>query len=111
MLMVVFGAGASHDSFHNKTPRDENNGSDPEEYRPPLASQLFLNRSAFQGWLERVHELDSVLPHLQRPAEGSTVEHELEMLRAPAQVNPSFRKTLAAVRFYLQSMLMDVERR
>jgi hypothetical protein len=49
-----------------------------------------------------------VIPYLRRTSESS-VESELERLRAEAQTTPSRIRQLAAVQFYLQSMLWECE--
>jgi len=98
--MVVFGAGASYDS----APHRRGN----YEFRLPLANQLFADRLRFSLWIQRFPRCNAVIPYL-RQTSGSSVESELERLRFEAQTNPSRIKQLAAVQFYLQSMLWECE--
>jgi len=99
--MVVFGAGASYDS----APHRRGN----YEFRLPLANQLFADRLRFSLWIQRFPRCNAVIPYLRQTPEGGSVESELERLRTEAQTYPNRIKQLAAVQFYLQSMLWECE--
>jgi len=95
MLMVIFGAGASYDSFA---------GALPPAYplvRPPLANQLFDQR--FGDDYSGFPQCHPVIPFLQQP--GANVESVLEGLQQEAQQYSPGLTQLAAIRYYLQRML------
>jgi len=103
MLLVVFGAGASYDSVPHRPLTHRN------EFRLPLANELFADRTRFSVWIQRFPTCNAVIPYLRQPSEGGSVESELERLRTEAQANSNRIKQLAAVQFYLQSMLWECE--
>lgn len=86
--MVIFGAGASYDSAPDFPPPQpqagqQNFGSrlaqpNPREFwRPPLATQLFLDSNGDFGEIVRNYpKLLPILPHLRRPSSGRSVEEE-----------------------------------
>jgi hypothetical protein len=102
--MVIFGAGASYDSAATFPP-----GSlvpSREEARPPLANDLFQQRTFFDSWVERYSECAPVVTRL-RLRDGTTLEDEMERLRvqslAPGQDQRAVE--LNAVRYYLRGVL------
>jgi len=103
MLMVVFGAGASYDSV-SKLPDYNRLAS---TYRPPLASGLFSRRPHFDAWISRYYACNAVINQLQSPPNGSSVESELEKLWTEREKNPRRYRQLAAVQFYLHSMIWE----
>ncbi len=62
MLLVIFGAGASHDSVPHMNAIGA--GYDPE--RPPLANQLFDGRGIFLAVMEQFRECMEIVPFLGR---------------------------------------------
>lgn len=71
MLMVVFGAGASFDSFPFVPPRPDVQTPD----RPPLAAELFSDRDQFNNVLRNYPDCQTIVPYLRRA--GVSVEEEL----------------------------------
>jgi hypothetical protein len=53
MLLVIFGAGASFDSFADQAPPASGRS---EDYRLPLANELFSNRKIFRDALLEFEE-------------------------------------------------------
>jgi hypothetical protein len=123
MLMVIFGAGASHDSSPDFTPQPPSavvNGrpttpvNQREAWRPPLAASLFLDSNGVFGHIISNHhyrKLLPILPRLRRPTNGS-VEQELELLLAEvndqAVEDAERRRQLFAVRYYLHDLLKEL---
>ena len=107
MLMVVFGAGASYDSFPSRPLAEWPPGR--LHYRLPLADELFDDRDLFNKWIATFTRCQPVIPYLREVPEASSVERELEKLRAEAQTYSERHRQLAAVRFYLQSILWECE--
>src|ERR1035437_6504657 len=103
MLMIIFGAGASYDSVPALPPSISNRD------RPPLADQLFETRPEFTEAMARFPKCQPIIPYLQ--ATGTPVERELERLQTEAQGYPEGLQQLAAIRYYLHSMLWDLELR
>jgi hypothetical protein len=105
MLLVIFGAGATYDSAAyfpatagNTLPRDE---------RPPLADDLFDNRVTFQGARRHFPQLGPMLPELINRGPGTTVEQVLRRNLDRAAEYPPQHEQLAAVRYYLQSIMKN----
>lgn len=85
MLLVIFGAGASFDScadFPCSGVEEEN------EYRPPLAKDLFALR--FGSFLERYREIRPVVYRL-RPGAQRGLEEELQILKSDDRLPSSPR--------------------
>ncbi len=99
--MAVFGAGASYDSFANARPP----GSF-ENYRLPLANHLF-DHQRFMKNIAQFPECQGVIQDLQRPKVD--VERELERIQNEAGKNPDRLSQLAAIRYYLQTMLWECQ--
>jgi len=125
MLMVIFGAGASYDSSPDFSPprpqaAQQNFGPPPappnprESWRPPLATQLFLDPTGVFGDTvanPNHRKLLPILPRLRQPLNGS-VEQELESLLAEANADangdPERKRQLFTVRYYLHDLLFKV---
>jgi len=125
MLMVISGAGASYDSSPDFSPHlpqggHANFGTSPaspnprESWRPPLATQLFVDPHGVFGDIvanPNYRKLLPILPRLRRPANGS-VEQELESLLAESNAEVSGdserKRQLFAVRYYLHDLLLKV---
>jgi len=107
MLLVIFGAGASYDS----NPR--NPGPVPSQqqssWRPPLANQLFEDRTEFAPSLNQFRQFHALVHHLQKPR--VEIERELEQYQAEADAGRMKERypQLMAVRWYLQRMLSECD--
>ncbi len=120
MLMVIFGAGASYDSAPDFLPPQpqagqQNFGPPPappnprESWRPPLATQLFLDSNGEFGEIVRNYpKLLPILFHLRRPSSGRSVEEELESWQAEASGDPERKRQLFSVRYYLHDLLLKI---
>jgi hypothetical protein len=105
MLMVVFGAGASYDSIDVKPPGTGNPGwAINEEFRPPLAADLFGFRALFADVMGRLRTLRPIIPILRRTG-GKNIETVLRGLQDEAVEYPERHRQLMAVRYYLQVAL------
>ncbi len=100
MLLVVFGAGASFDSASALRP-DQTSAT----WRPPLANQLFELRR-FGGYISQFPKCAPLITHLQ--SSEVNVERVLEKYQNEANGDPERLRQLAAVRFYLQTMLSEL---
>jgi len=105
MLMVVLGAGASYDSVPFLT------GNPGYRERPPLADELFQDRPDFLNVMQRFPVCQAIIPLVQMPASGGTVEQVLEHLQSESDEYPERHKQLAAIRYYLHVMLWECEQR
>ena len=105
MLLVIFGAGASYDSVPHLPPPEailrairpfipEN---DLENFRPPLANQLFDTRPIFVNLMNRFPECKEVVPLLRKS--GIVVERELAKLIDQGTEFPLAHQELNAIRF------------
>ncbi len=109
MLMVVFGAGASYDSIDVKPPDTGNPGwVIDEEFRPPLAKDLFGFRGLFADAMARFARLHPIVP-LLRHAGTRNIETVLRELQDEAEVYPERRRQLMAVRYYLHFVIWECE--
>lgn len=125
MLLIVFGAGASHDSFPDNTPAQsqrEGQRGGPiwpgfAKYRPPLTHELMT-----PGFLRELREakpqivqgfppyeaIQPILPELNRLPDGVSLEMRLEELRRESSTSADLAAQLIALRFYLQAALCEV---
>ena len=112
MLMVVFGAGASYDSYPSIRPPTgfllPGSSERFADVRPPLASQLFSDRDAFAKVTTVFPDCRPVIPFV-RHITHSSVEQVLEDLQLNAQQNHRRYVQLAAVRHYLQFIIFECE--
>lgn len=106
MLMVVLGAGASHDAFN---PSIENYGG---PWRPPLADDLFGNRAVFSNVIRDRYPqaLVAVRRLRERVGQGAYVETALAEMLAEAGTYPPLKTAMAAIRFYLQDIVDECGR-
>jgi SIR2-like domain len=109
MLLVILGAGASYDSIPTYPPGTGDVRAN-EEFRPPLADQLFANRLDFATAAERYRECLPVVPRL-RELRGESVEAVLFDLQRKAVHYPRGQQQLAAVKYYLQEIIWDCTRK
>ena len=99
MLLVIFGAGASYDSYADIPVEIQ------EPSRPPLANQLFDDRKLFRTILK---DFPGILPLVTRLSKPSpSLEEELESVQSDNR--PITAQRLAAIRFYLRSIMWSVE--
>jgi hypothetical protein len=114
MLMVILGAGASYDSaqaYPLVSSRGRPVGQE-DEWRPPLAKDLFLDRHHVVGDIVgKYAKLTHILPYLREPSNGRSVEEMLESLQQEGKHDPETLCELAAVRFYLCELLHNVTER
>lgn len=109
MLMVVFGAGASYDSIDVKPPGSDNPGwVINEEFRPPLAKDLFGFRELFADVMASFAKLQPIVPILRRTG-GKNVETVLRELQQEAGAYPERHRQLMAVRYYLHVAVWECE--
>jgi hypothetical protein len=107
-LLVIFGAGASFDSFSSIPPTHPAVGWDVE-WRPPLAQQLFQNRPHFREAISDYPKCRILVPKLE-PAANTTVEQVLgRLLEESAGDEERFRQ-LASIRFYLRRIIWECGR-
>jgi len=106
MLMVIFGAGASYDSIPSNPPgpNDFPRRIVANSYRPPLANQLFEERTFFAETLEKYKACLAIVPRL-RHLGNRPLEEVLEELQTEAENYPRGPQQMAAVRYYLHDML------
>ncbi len=111
MLMVIFGAGASYDSAPSYHPQShESRQENVVNSRPPLADELFSNRPGFAGAMSRFPRCQALIPDLRHLNPGESVERVLQRFQEQAETYEERHCQLAAIRFYLQSMMMECER-
>jgi hypothetical protein len=102
MLMAIFGAGASYDSFSSSPPaRDLGRG----QFRPPLANELFINLPAFRDHLKKYPQCTPLIPILENAPD---VEKVLGSWQAGA--DDMRLRQLAAIRYYLRDLIYTCER-
>ncbi len=105
MLMVIFGAGASYDSFAKAPPDTDYFGNPPYQRqvvgRPPLASELFDVR--FGDDYRLFPKCRPLIQRLQKP--NPNVEGILERFQSDENRRPIRRTQLTAIRYYLNLML------
>jgi len=99
MLMVIIGAGASFDSSA------DHRASTYSLKRPPLANDLFHHR--YGRFRAQFPQFQGVLAELV-PKAGRSVEDVLQRLQGESGANPMRHQQLAAIRYYLRSLLSVV---
>src|SRR5712692_9733085 len=103
MLMIVFGAGASYDSYARIPPGTESNEIE-KNARPPLADYLFDLRFhdviASSGFIQPVMGL---IHHLNR--RSASLEEELERLMSGVGQSELRARQFLALRYYLKEVL------
>lgn len=110
-LLVIFGAGASHDSVDAQiSPPDRIPRRRYEDFQPPLAKDLFDNRLNFLQLLETLRDARVMAGRIREAtATGRGVEQVLDELseRANHDDDEMRHRQLIAVRFYLQRALSE----
>jgi len=95
VLMVIFGAGASWDSYERLPPPNVNN------LRLPLANRLFDSR--FGNYYRLFPKCQPLIQRLQR--QDVNVENVLEKFQSEETRHPARRTQLVSVRYYVNLML------
>jgi SIR2-like domain len=108
MIMVILGAGASYDSVPSRRPSLGELGL--TNGRPPLAAQLFSSQRLSEECLSSFPRCHPIVPYLQAVPSDGSVEHTLEMLRAEGDTDPERKCQIAAIRCYLQFLIVECER-
>ena len=121
MLLVVLGAGASYDSVPTYPPGSQESWARENRVplpghmgdRLPLADELFdfARRPEFAQEASYFPQCQPILPYLENRESGLTVERELQRLQDEATGYPKRHIQLAAIRYYLCSVIFGCERR
>jgi hypothetical protein len=119
MLLVIFGAGASYDSVLHFPPPAPPSGSQNncspvivparapvEDFRPPLANQLFDNRELFVAVMNNYPACKPLVNLLRGDIQ---VERQLAKFEQESGTYPLRRQQLAAIQYYLHHMLWDCQ--
>lgn len=109
MLMVVFGAGASYDSVPSRPAGAGARDESERLYRPPLANSLFEDRTNFEQVMDQFPRCKPIIPLLRNSGGDFSVEEVLERLQIEAEDYPEGQRQLAAIRFYLQLVILETE--
>lgn len=109
--MVVFGAGASYDSCPTYPPPPANSVfvTDEQQFRPPLADELFQNRPNFAKIANEYSRMNDIVSEL-RHRHGKSVEEVLQNFRINSETFEDGLRQLAAVRYYLRDVLAQCTR-
>ncbi len=99
--MVVFGAGASHDSSAIRQL------GDPFGNRPPLANSLFEDRKEFYTSRGAFPQIQALIPQLI-PHGTRSLERTLQKFSDQAGGDPVRKQQLLAIRYYLQSLFRSI---
>jgi hypothetical protein len=114
MLLVVFGAGASYDSVHKLRPPVPPEPAlrraleTREDHRPPLASQLFDTRQAFEKQMAHFPTCHALISQLRHERRG--VEEQLSEFDQRSRTYPLYRQSLAAIRYYLHCAIEECQK-
>ncbi len=105
MLLVVFGAGASHDSVPTT------DKPMPDQFRPPLAQGLFEPNGPFEAMLSRFPMCQGLVGVLRLAVEqGVLIEDELEKMRQLGERGGRIASELLAIQYYLWHALYECAR-
>lgn len=107
MLLTIFGAGASYDSFSEELPEGE---LEPMQRsvatlsrrpgRPPTTNEIFTTR--FDTFVDDVPEATGLIARLRRATrDGLDIEAYLESVEREADEDPALVRQLAAIQVYL----------
>jgi hypothetical protein len=110
MLMVIFGAGASYDSFSSRRPADVRTERMNHWSRPPLANELFSDLDAFRQLLNTYPRCRPLVARLQPQANGSvSLEERLEQLDSQGGADQERQRQLLSIRYYLRDLIRRCE--
>jgi hypothetical protein len=101
MLMVIFGAGASYDSWSSFPPEQMPRTSDI--FRPPLAKELFLPYEPYRKTSEVYVRCQPLIPFLES---RDNVEEILERFSIEAEQDAERRRQLLALQFYIRGIIV-----
>jgi hypothetical protein len=106
MLLVVVGAGASHDCMVNE---------EPNQWKPPLTKDVFdLTRAGYGAFALKypaaASVIDEVATELADRGDATTLERELAKLVTEADTWPDRKAGLLSVQFYLSDLFEQVSR-
>lgn len=107
--MVIFGAGASYDSIPGASPSLDYSSSLQQETRMPLTTELFQGRREFNNALAMFPRCRPIFPLLRNSNNGKSIEQILQTLQDDSDEYPERHRQLAAIRFYLQSIIWKCE--
>ena len=102
MLLVIFGAGASYDSYY-PSPSESPTAEYFEGARPPLTQELFDR--GFDYALSEFWQMRPLAAHLRRLPKEALLEAELARLFDQRNAQPSRFRQFVALRFYLQRII------
>lgn len=107
--MVVFGAGASYDSIPAHRLPSREASRDETESRPPLATELFAERTLFNSAIGRYPACGALIRDRLRSVDQktTTIEATLDVLAQEAPTSRTVRRELVALRFYLRDVLWE----
>jgi hypothetical protein len=107
MLMVIFGAGASYDSFSSALPGEFGTIGGRQSYpeRPPLANELFQDFPLFRDQLLKYPQCRPLIPRLEG---ASDIEGILGSWQNDA--DDQRKRQLAAIRYYLRDLIFECQR-
>jgi hypothetical protein len=102
-MLVILGAGASYDSIPEFAGRQS---GETLLWRPPLATELFANRSSFFDIITKFGPSRPLIYDLRHLPDGASLEEELDHLQQQADSGDNrLARQLAAVRFYLREII------
>ncbi len=111
MLMVIFGAGASYDSFPSRRPFAElevMRRDNPS--RPPLANELFSHTDRFRHLLNNYPKCRPLVARLEpRDRRTLSLEEQLEQFESQAATDPERKRQLLSIRYYLRDLIADCD--
>ncbi|MBI5707800.1 MAG: SIR2 family protein [Armatimonadetes bacterium] len=100
-LVLLFGAGASHDCA------DDRMADVKEAFRPPLVGGLFGNTPEFGGLLAKYPGAEALAPDI-RAALSDTIGIEALFAKYATHQNEIIRRLFIEVPFYLSDLLLEV---
>ncbi len=111
MLLVIFGAGASYNSVYHHPPPEAHFATNLErvqrfgayeEFRPPLANQLFDDRPLF---VQIMQDYAACMPLVNLLRGDVRVEQQLAKFEEQAKTFPTRKRQLTSIRYYLHHVL------
>jgi hypothetical protein len=109
MLLVIIGAGASFDSIADKTNDIGKGLLGGNEFRPPLADDLFGSRRAFQSLQRRLPAMLQATSELNNRPSGVSLEDLLGEWTVQSSRHPNRSVQLAAARYYIRTAITECE--
>ncbi|MBW8825493.1 MAG: hypothetical protein JF603_03950 [Acidobacteria bacterium] len=104
MLLVILGAGASHDSV---SPGVVGKQHMSFAHRPPLADHLCSPQPLIYGEaLDRFPSCRPIIDRLRRANSGRSLEEELDEIAAEADEVPALHRQLLGFRYYVRDVII-----